>query len=104
MGLACVLGEAVPSLGLLDRFENATGRPVQSECISQRDCGAVKVGGSRKRTSRVRESPDKRILGKNASFSHDTSPFGEPDATSSESFLLPSVSRLTDDAVACRPA
>src|SRR5258708_26365466 len=100
MGLACVLEGAVPQPRLLGRFENATGRPIQSECISQRHCGAVKVGGSRKRTSRVRGSPDKRIPGKNASFSHDTSPFGEPDATSGEPFHLPSGSTRTDDAAA----
>src|SRR5260370_21749755 len=100
MGLACVLEEAVPSLGLLDRFENATGCPVQSECISQRRCGAVKVGGSRKRTSRVRKSPDKRSLGKNASFSHNANPFGAPDATSGEPFHLPSGASRTAGAAA----
>ncbi len=39
-----------------------------------------KVGGSRKRTSRVCES--RHILGKDASCSHSTNQFGTPDATS----------------------
>ena len=51
--------------------------------------GAVKVGGSRERTSRVREPRNKRFLAKNASFSQNSNQFGAAHATSSEPFHLP---------------
>ena len=41
-------------LYLLGGFEKATGCPFQSRGIPQRRCGAVKVGGSRERTGRIR--------------------------------------------------
>jgi hypothetical protein len=56
------------------------------------DVAAVqfKVGGSREIASRVCESRNKRILGKDASCSHNANQFGTPDATSGEPFHLPS--------------
>ena len=64
MNLANVLEGAVPRLCLLDRFESATGRSVQSGRISRLRYSAVKVGGSGERTDRVCESGNKRTLGK----------------------------------------
>ena len=53
------------------------------------------------RESRVCESRNKRILGKDASCSHNTNQFGTPDATSGEPFHLPSGSSRANDAAAC---
>jgi hypothetical protein len=57
------------------------------DAFFQRRCGAGKVGGSREKTDRVRESRDKRIIGKNASFSYNPNQIGAPDATSGEPFV-----------------
>ena len=62
----------------------------------------LKVGRSRGRTNRVRESYDNRILGNKAAFSQNTSQIGALDATSGEPFHLPSRSNCTDDAAAQR--
>ena len=49
---------------------------------------------------RILKRPDGRILEKNASDSHDTNQPGEPDATSSKPFHLPSRASRTDDSAA----
>jgi len=71
------------------------------ECIPRHHRGAVKVGRTRTRTSRVCESPHKRIIGKDGSCSHNTNQLGTLDATSGESFHLPSGSSRAYDAAAC---
>jgi hypothetical protein len=67
-------------------------------------CGKRWLGGSRKRTDRLRKSRDKRILGSNASLSHNKSKLGAPDAASGEPLHLPSRSNRTDDAATQRRA
>jgi hypothetical protein len=103
-GVGSQFGRSLPQFRLRDRFVDATRRPIPSECIPRRRHGAVKVGGSRERTSRVREWRHQRILGKDASCSHNTNQLGTPDATSGEPFHLPSGSSLANDAAACRRA
>jgi len=62
--------------------------------------GTAEVGGSRERADGVRKFRDRGSVGKNAPFSHNTTQFGGPDATSGQPLHVSSRSSRRDDAAA----
>ena len=86
------------------RFGHTPGCYIQSHCISQCLSSAVKVGRSRERPNRIRESHNKRVPGENDSVPHKASQARPTHATSREPFHLSSRPARPDDAPAQRRA